>query len=255
MGSKNAKTAVSVARRGFKDSLLWVSIDNPPVNALTAQVRAELIQAAAIAHERNVHVVVLLGNQHCFSAGGYIDELAGLDSDERSAAVHEEYLELYRSWHDIPVPTIVGIRGYALGGALELALSCDLRYATADAFFTASGVKMGLVESAHTLPRVVCDAVAAEMLFTATRVDAFQAVTIGLLNRVVDDLEAHVAAVADAIAAHPTEAVRATKAVFRTAQGPGRATAEEVAIRHWRELQRGHAHKSLARAFLDRRKR
>lgn len=249
-----ATSPVSVERRGPRDSVLWVQIDNPPVNALGAPVRAGLTSAAEQAHGSDVRVVVLLGNSHCFSAGGDIKELAGISSDDVSAAVHEEYLRLYKAWYDVPVPTIAGVRRYALGGALELALSCDLRYAAADAFFAASGVAMGLVESAHSLPGALADGAAAEMLFTAMRVGAADAQQRGLINRVVADLDADVAEIAESIAAHSGEALRATKAVLRARQAGGRAAAEAVAVRHWRRLQRGRDHKELAKAFFARRK-
>ena len=143
-------------------------------------------------------MAVLTGNAHCFSAGGDIRELASLDDAEMARHVHADYLELYRSWYTVPVPTIAAIRGYALGGALELALSCDLRYATEESFFAASGVKMGLVESAHSLPTVVHDTTAAEMLFTAPPgLGRRGRQRPGLVTRVVSDLEQDVAEVAD----------------------------------------------------------
>jgi enoyl-CoA hydratase/carnithine racemase len=248
----SAGRPVRVSRCGPDGSVLWVQVDSPPVNALAAPVRSGLIAAAAQAHDESVRVAVLTGNAHCFSAGGDIRELASLEDPAVARHVHADYLELYRSWYAVPVPTIAAIRGYALGGALELALSCDLRYATAESFFAASGVKMGLVESAHSLPTVVPDTIAAEMLFTAHRVPAAEAVTSGLLTRVVADLDADTAAVAEAIAAHPPHAVRATKAVLRASRGAGRGEAAELAISRWRELQREPVHREIASAFLAR---
>jgi len=243
---------VQVSRCGPDGSVLWVQVDSPPVNALAAPVRAGLICAAAQAHDDSVRAAVLTGNAHCFSAGGDIRELASLDDPAVARHVHDDYLELYRSWYAVPVPTIAAIRGYALGGALELSLSCDLRYATAESFFAASGVKMGLVESAHSLPTVVPDTTAAEMLFTARRVSASEAVTCGLVTRILADLDAETAAVAEAIAAHPPHAVRATKAVLRAGRRTGRAEAEGLAITRWRELQREPLHREIATAFLAR---
>ena len=244
---------VRVERRGTEGPVLWVQIDYPPVNALAGPVRAGLIAAAQVAHDTSVRVAVLTGNAHCFSAGGNIHELASLEDAEMARHVHADYLELYRSWYTVPVPTIAAIRGYALGGALELALSADLRYATEEAFFAASGVRMGLVESAHSLPAVVNDTTAAEMLFTGRRVSAVEAQACGLVTRVVDDLERDVAEVAASIAEHPSHAVRATKAVLRAGRGAGRGEAAELAVALWRQLQREPVHRDIARAFVTRR--
>ncbi|HEY9474754.1 MAG TPA: enoyl-CoA hydratase/isomerase family protein [Mycobacteriales bacterium] len=246
---------VTVEHRGSDGAVLWVRIDHPPVNALAGPVRAGLIRAAKAAHDERVRVAVLIGGDRCFSAGGDIDELASLANDEDARRVHSEYLDLYRSWLTVPVPTIAAIRGYALGGGLELILNCDLRYATDDAFFAASGVRMGLVESAHSLPRVLPDTVAAEMLFTARRVSAGQAAASGLVTGVVADLEAEVSEVATSIARHPAAAVRATKDVLRIARSAGSAEASEAATAHWRMLQRADAHRDAAATFLARRTR
>ena len=243
--------AVSTSRRG--DGILWVRIDHPPVNALAASVRAGLSRAATQAQDSSVRVVVLTGNDHCFSAGGDIDELASITSDAEARTVHDEYLDVYRSWRAIRIPTIAAIRRYALGGALELALSCDLRYAEPDAFFAASGAKMGLVESAHSLPTVMHASAAAEMLFTAGRVSADEARDRGLVTRVVPDLENDVLGVAEAIAAQPAEAIRAIKATMRVAETAGRGEAGEVAIGLWRNLRGAPAHQAAAAAFLARR--
>lgn len=247
------------ARRGSvtmsrpDDGILWVRMDHPPVNSLAASLRTGLIEAASAAQDASVRVVVLTGNDHCFSSGGDIDELASLTSDEDARAVHDQYLDVYRSWRSIRVPTIAAIRRYALGGALELALSCDLRYADADAFFAASGAKMGLVESAHSLPTVIPVTTAAEMLFTAGRVSAAEAYGSGLVTRVLPDLEAGVLDIAEAVAARPAEAIRAIKTTIRAAEASGRATAGELATGLWRILQRMPAHRAATAAFLARR--
>lgn len=242
-------------RRGPDRSVLWVSMDHPPVNALDAGLRAGLLRAAREGHDPDVRVVVLTGLGRSFSAGGDIGELAELathEDGEQARRVHGQYLDVYRDWLQVPVPTIAAVRGYALGGALELALSCDLRYATGDTFFAASGVRMGLVESAHSLPGVVGGTTAAEMLFTGGRVSAPDAYARGLLTRVVADLEAEVAQVADSIAQHPTSAVRATKAVLRATREGGRAAGGETAVQLWRQLQSGAAHRQIAGASAHR---
>lgn len=222
--------------------VLWVSMDLPPVNALGPELRQGLVAAAARAGEPDVKVVVLAGAGRCFSAGGDVRELRGIRDDPTARIVHGQYLTLYREWRAIPVPTIAAIASYALGGALELALCCDLRYAEAGSFLAASGVSMGLLESAHSLPAAVPGSFADEMLFTARRVNADEAATRGLVTRVTDHLEDDVMAVAAAIARQPRAALRATKATIAVTRAAGSEAAGAHAIDEWRALRASADH-------------
>jgi enoyl-CoA hydratase/carnithine racemase len=116
------------------------------------------------------------------------------------------------------------MRGYALGGGLQLALACDLRIA-------ARGTKLGLLEhkygilpdlgGTYWLPAIVGPAKAKELIFTAETIDAEEALRIGLLNRLVDDadLDSAATSMAERIAAQPPIAVRGTKrAIDKAAQ-------------------------------------
>ena len=127
-----------------------------------------------------------------------------------------ELQDAYTWLADAPYPTIAAMRGYALGGGLQLALACDLRIA-------ARGTKLGLPEhkygilpdlgGTYWLPRIVGPAKAKELIFTAETIDAEEAFRIGLVNRLVDEAELETAAtaLAERIAAQPPIAVRGTK--------------------------------------------
>jgi 2-(1,2-epoxy-1,2-dihydrophenyl)acetyl-CoA isomerase len=256
-GSPQTARWVTTARSGPDDAVFAVRIDRPPVNALGAGVRSGLLAAAGVAaRDRTIKVVTISGNDHCFSAGGDIDELgANAGGPEGDAArLHDEYLAVYEQWKAIPVPVLAGIRRYAFGGALELALSCDIRFCTPDATFAAAGVRMGLVESAHSLPKVIGAGAAALMLFTAEPVAADEALRLGLVDTVASDVETLLAATADRIALHSGPALRATKRVLALANGGEPATAVAAQAKSlWRELQRGDDHARSVTAFLARR--
>ena len=243
-----AARPVDVRMSADAPGVLWVSMDAPPVNALGPALRQGLVEAAARAGEPDVKVVVLAGAGRCFSAGGDVVELAGIRDEPTARVVHGQYLTLYREWRAIPVPTIAAIASYALGGALELALCCDLRYAEAGSFVAASGVGMGLLESAHSLPVAVPGSFADEMLFTARRVSADEAASKGLVTRVTDRLEDDVAAVAAAIARHPRGALRATKATIAVARAAGEQAAGAHAIEEWRVLRASPEHAAAVAA-------
>ena len=132
-------------------------------------------------------------------------------------------LPFYRAWlgiHDLEVPTIAAINGHAVGAGLCLALACDLRYAAAGATlsapFTALGMHAGMAAT-WLLPEAVGMPVARELLFTGRRVDADEALRIGLVNGVLapEDLLDGALKVAGQIAANGPVAVRLTVAGLR----------------------------------------
>src|SRR5205085_7983358 len=108
------------------------------------------------------------------------------------------------------------LRGYALGGGLQLALACDLRIAARGTKLALPEHKYGILPDlggTYWLPRIVGPAKAKELIFTAGTIDADEALSIGLVNRVVDDaeLDAAVTALAERIAGQPPIAVRGAK--------------------------------------------
>jgi enoyl-CoA hydratase/carnithine racemase len=143
------------------------------------------------------------------------DKLVG-----RIADIQEAYTWLA----DAPYPTIAALRGYALGGGLQLALACDLRVAARGTKLAMPEHKYGLLPDlggTYWLPRIVGPARAKELIFTGETIDADEALRIGLVNRLVEeaDLEAAVTALADKIAGQPPIAVRGSKRAIDKASG------------------------------------
>jgi enoyl-CoA hydratase/carnithine racemase len=133
--------------------------------------------------------------------------------------------EAYTWLEEVPFATIAAVRGYALGAGLQLALACDIRV-------LARGTQVGLLEfkygilpdlgGTQRLPRLVGPGKAKELIFTAARVDAEEALRIGIAERIVEDdeLDAAAAELAETIAAQPPLAVRGAKrAVAAAAAG------------------------------------
>ncbi len=124
--------------------------------------------------------------------------------------------DAYTWLEEAPFATIAAIRGYALGAGLQLALACDIR-------MVAEGTQLGLLEfkygiipdlgGTQRLPRLVGAGKAKELIFTAARIDAEEAMRIGIAERVVrePELEQHASELAGAIAAQPPLAVRGAK--------------------------------------------
>ena len=136
--------------------------------------------------------------------------------DDRLVRAITDIQEAYTWLADAPYPTIAAIRGYALGGGLQLALACDLRIAARGSKLALPEHKYGLLPDlggTYWLPRIVGPARAKELILTGETIDAEEALRIGLVNRLVDDgeLDAAVTALADKIAGQPPIAVRGSK--------------------------------------------
>ncbi|HEV7713499.1 MAG TPA: enoyl-CoA hydratase/isomerase family protein [Asanoa sp.] len=229
-----------------------VTISNPPRrNALTQAMwrrLPELLDTAAADPE--VRVLVLTGAGATFSAGADLTgvrDLVGADSPPTRA---EERLAAF------PKPTIARVRGYCVGGGCQLAVACDLRIAALDARFAVPPARLGIVYPGPTTRRLlglVGPAAAKWLLFTADQIDAGRAATIGLVDEVVpaDELDAHVARLADTIAQRSQLSIAAAKETIDLAVA-GRPSPEREAFWQAEMLRAGDVAEGAA-AFLERR--
>ncbi len=208
------------------DGVALVTLDRPgSLNALDFALLAELAEALErLDRDGATRVVVLTGSgERAFAAGADITELADQTPERLRGEGH------FGSWDRIAavgVPLIAAVRGYALGGGCELAMTCDLIVAGDDAKFGQPEIRIGVMPGAggtQRLTRAIGTARAMEMILTGAMMDAQEAKTAGLVSRVVaaDETVASALAVADAIAAMPPLAVRAAKrAVLAAAELP-----------------------------------
>ena len=197
-----------------RDSVAWITIDRPAVrNAMTRAMGARLGQLLEEARDNDaVSVVVITGVGTSFSAGLDRKEIAkGLEG--RS----EFPVDLIVNY---PKPTIAAINGLAYGGGATMAMSCDLRVAAAGATITFGLGKVGLVPewgSSYLLWRQVGYSRALDVMLTARTIAADEALTMGLVNRVVpdDQLTVAVTEIAQQIAGLPPGTATAIKEVLR----------------------------------------
>ena len=206
---------VRVERRG---PFRLVTLDDPDrYNALTSGMVTELKDAfAALREDRDARVVILSANGKGFCSGANMtggDELAPMARDRGPVGTvqyaQEHLAELMLAIREARQPVIGTFHGGSVGGGLALALACDLRIATEDAFFAAHFVKVGMsscdVGTSYTLPRIVGPTVAAELMLTGRRFGAWEAHRLGMLNQVVparEDLLPAAEELAAAIAAN-----------------------------------------------------
>lgn len=176
------ETFVSVERR--PDDVALVQLNRPKANALSAAVLAQLHAAATTLHDDPPGAVVLWGGRRIFAAGADIVELG----DNGAGSVGASFADALGALASVPRATIAAVNGYALGGGLELALACDFRVCAEDSRLGLPEVLLGVLPGGggtQRLPRLIGSSRAKELIFTGRQVRAEEALSIGLVNRVV----------------------------------------------------------------------
>ncbi len=178
-----AEPFVTLERR--PDGVALVRLDRPTANALSRQVLDELHDIAVGLGEDPPGAVVVWGGRRIFAAGADIVEL---DEGSSAAAVGAAFGRALGALAAVPRATIAAVNGFALGGGLELALSCDFRVCAEDARFGLPEVLLGVVPGGggtQRLPRLIGASRAKELIMTGRQLRAEDAHSIGLVNRVV----------------------------------------------------------------------
>lgn len=198
------------------DGVGTIRLDRPPMNALDVATQDRLRELAEEASRRDdVRAVVLYGGEKVFAAGADIKEMQAMDHAAmvlRSKALQDSFTAVAR----IPKPVVAAVTGYALGGGCELALCADFRIAGDNAKLGQPEILLGLIPGAggtQRLARLVGPAKAKDLIFTGRHVRADEALTMGLVDRVVPAAEVYEQAHAWAakLAKGPALALRAAK--------------------------------------------
>lgn len=176
------------------DGLARVTINRPDkLNALNDATIGELQHCFdALAADASVKAVMVTGSgEKAFIAGADIGELATQSSlTARPLALKGQ--RLMSTIENTPKPVVAAINGYAFGGGCELALACHFRFASDNAVMGLPEVTLGLIPGyggTQRLPRIVGKGRAMELILTAARVDAAEALRIGLVNKVFPQAE------------------------------------------------------------------
>jgi enoyl-CoA hydratase/carnithine racemase len=196
-------------------------------NAMSQALLVELGDALrAATNDASVHCVILRGEGPAFSAGVDLGELASFAGDPSALRPFRNvFLDCANLCEAMPKPVICQIHRACFGGALEVALGCDLRIASEDSQLGLPEVKFGIIPDvggSSRLPAVVGLGRAKELIMTAQTIDAAEAHRIGLVNRVVapDELEQATQALVDELLANSHVAVGRAKRVMDASARP-----------------------------------
>lgn len=211
---------VSTERR---DAVALVTIDNPPMNALSAGLLDELeAEIEALDADADVRAIVLRGaGERAFVAGADIKEFPALRESATEGGSARGIQRLGHRMDAAATPFVAAIHGYCLGGGLELAMCCDVRVCADNATLGQPEIQLGLIPGGggtQRLPRLVGQGRAMFLNLTGDFVDAETAYAWGLVERVVPaaELDDAAVAIADRIASRSPHAVAVLRELART---------------------------------------
>jgi enoyl-CoA hydratase/carnithine racemase len=240
----------------------WVVFNNPSRhNALSVEMQLGIPRAlSALDAHPDVRVIVVKGaGTRAFVSGADISEFGEKRTNvEARAAYDRATAGSWSCWERVTKPVIAMIRGYCIGGGLIAALQADFRICSEDSQFGVPAARLGLgygFDGVQKLTRVVGTSWTAEILFSARRLDAAEALRIGLVNRVtpVDVLEDTVLELAGAIADNAPLTIAACKASIRaTLRDPADRELEAIATMV-EQCYRSEDYLEGQRAFMEKR--
>ncbi|HEX2806115.1 MAG TPA: enoyl-CoA hydratase-related protein [Kineosporiaceae bacterium] len=252
---------VSIERHGEGGYVAELVLDRPEaLNAVSSSMARDLAAAtAALSADPNVRAVVVSSSQpKAFCVGADLKERNALTDDELRAQ-RPLARSAYRGVLDLPVPAIAAVEGFALGGGLEIALSCDLIVAGDTAAVGLPEVSVGVIPAGggtQLLTRRVGWSRAADLIFTARRLDAAEAFRLGVVDRVVEAGSARRTALelAAAIAANSPVGVRNAKRAMRLGHGTDLASGLEIEDAGWWATAFSPDRAEGVRAFAEKRR-
>jgi 2-(1,2-epoxy-1,2-dihydrophenyl)acetyl-CoA isomerase len=230
-------------------------------NAFTTQMLDLWAEALTeCQHRPDIRVVVVTGAGQAFCAGGDIEEM-----QQRLSSPPLDHKRFLESVHRVPLtlaamdkPVIAAVNGAAMGAGMDMALACDIRFASINARFAASYVRMGLAPGdggAYFLPRLVGVAKALELLWTGDAIDAEKAEQLGIVNRVLpeEELMPYTREFAARLARGPEVAIRLTKRAVYESQAIDLRTSLDLISSHMAVLMATDDHHEAVQAFLEKR--
>jgi enoyl-CoA hydratase len=160
-------------------------------NQLSVATLAELDAAvSALTTNADIPAIVFTGTDDVFASGANIRELRAL-RPETAVEFAQRGQRLFQKISAAPQLTIAAINGYCMGGGLDLALACDVRFSSTNAIFAHPGARLGIITGwggTQRLPRLIGTARALELFTTARRLTSDEAYRIGLVSRVSDSV-------------------------------------------------------------------
>lgn len=204
-----------------RGAVAHISLDRPQVvNAYNVQMRDDFSEAlAAVQDDLEVRALLITGEGRGFCSGADLTEFGTAPSQVIARRVRWER-DVWGQLLNLDKPVVAAVHGYCIGSGLEIALLCDLRIAATGTVFALPEVQLGMVPAAggtQTLPRAVGRSRAMDLLLTGRRFQAEEALSMGLVTRLVppESLRDEAWRLAGSLAELPVAAVAALKQLLR----------------------------------------
>jgi enoyl-CoA hydratase/carnithine racemase len=224
-------TTLPLVRVDVADGVATIRIDHPNRNVINLRVARELHDAAVeVGRREDVRAVVVWGGERIFSAGGDVELMSDRSADTVRpviAALAEALVVL----EAVPKVVIAAINGICLGGGCEIALAADFRFASETALLGQPEIRFGIIPGAgatQRMPRLIGTSATKDLIYTGRRVKAREALTLGLVDRLLPGRSVYPAALEAAAryADGPVVAIGAAKAAING--GSARPLAEDL---------------------------
>jgi enoyl-CoA hydratase len=229
------------------------TLDRPAVRNAIGQATIDALHALCAELEADPRILIIAGAGGVFASGADIAELRERRAEDARAGINAH---AFIRIHELPMPVIAAIDGYALGGGAELAYAADIRIASPAARIGNPETGLGIIAAAGAtwrLREIVGDALAIELLLTGRVLDADEALAAGLVSAIhpADELLNAAHALADRIAANDPRATQLTKQVFAAPRDAHPAVDLEAQA----ELFESPEKERRMTAFLERKKK
>jgi enoyl-CoA hydratase len=242
-----------------EDRIALVTINNPPMNALSRDVFLEIEAAfSEIAANEGIKAVIFSGEGRAFIAGADIRMLQALKSAAEARQLVTVFHRTLNRIEALRKPVIAAVHGFCLGGGLELALACHMRVAGEKAQFGVPEIKLGVFPGAggtQRLPRVAGKAKALEMILTGDFISAQDALMWGIVNQVVpqDKVQEAARELAGKILAKGQVSVQAAMEVVIEGMKTDLYTGLDLEAEHFSRLCETEDMQEGMKAFLEKR--
>jgi enoyl-CoA hydratase len=241
-----------------KENIGFIKLNRPEaLNALNSLFFRETdLVLDSIEKNHEIKALIITGEGKAFAAGADITEMANM-TPEMGSNFSSTGQALFDRIEQFPIPVIAAVNGFALGGGCELAMACDIRYSSEKAKFGQPEANLGMIPGyagTQRLPRLVGIGNALNLLFSASVIDAEEALRIGLVQKIVqhDWLIDESFALAKLIASKGPAAIRKIKQVTRKGMNLSFADACRLETREFGSLFKNEGEEGM-KAFLEKR--
>jgi enoyl-CoA hydratase len=250
-------TGMKYLKYEYEDRIAIIKINRPEVlNALNTGLVKELDSLLdRVADEEGVRALIIAGEGKNFAAGADIAEMIDMSPADARKFV---FNDVYGKIEALPVPVFAAVRGFALGGGLELTLACDFRVFSTDAKVGLPEVKLGIMPGAggtQRLPKLIGLGRAREMIYFGNIIDAATASAWGLCQWVVDgDPIEHAKSLAQKLMDRSPRGIEAAKKAINYGIDKDLNSGIIFEVNVWAELYSTSDQKEGMKAFLEKRK-